>query len=67
MENKGFGLIGILISVAIMALLISGIYYSNPNDKAREAIKDEGGIENILEDAENAKRQLEVNFQNSNN
>lgn len=67
MKNKGFGLIGILISVAIIALLISGIYYSNPDDEAGESIKDEGGAQNIILDAEKAKSQLERNFENSDN
>ena len=63
--KKGFGLIGILIVVAIIAIAVSsGCYYASPEN---QAIKESGGIDNVLENAENAKSQHEEGNQDINN
>ncbi|OGD67049.1 hypothetical protein A2442_00280 [Candidatus Campbellbacteria bacterium RIFOXYC2_FULL_35_25] len=63
--KKGFGLIGILIVVAIIAIAVSGgFYYASPGN---QAIKESGGIDNVLENAENAKSQQEEGNQDINN
>jgi len=52
--NKGFGLVGLLISTAIIAMVILGsYYYSNPANKAIKENDGVGGIKNRAEDAKN--------------
>jgi len=60
--NKGFGLVGLLISTAIIAMVIlSSYYYSSP---ANKAIKENNGIDSIKNKAEDAKNMLNENNQN---
>lgn len=57
--NKGFGLIGILIGVAVIAVITyGGFYYSNSTN---QVIDDNNGIENIINKAEDVKDKLEEN------
>lgn len=55
--NKGFGLVGILIGVAIVAVLVGGgFYYSGISSPV---IEDNNGIEDIINTAENVKNEIE--------
>lgn len=60
--NRGFGLVGLLISTAIIAMVIFGsYYYSNP---ANKAIKENNGIEGMKNKAEDAKNMLNESNKN---
>ncbi len=55
--NKGFGLIGLLIGIAIIAMIAFGSFYYPANTK--QEIKDNGGASGILDTAKGAKDALE--------
>lgn len=60
--NNGFGLIGLLISTAIVAMLILGsFHYSNTTSKV---IKDNNGIESIIDMTESAKNEFNESSRN---
>ncbi len=61
MKNKGLGLIGILISIAIIFAISSGFYYLNTTN---EEVEDSGGVQKILNEANKVTEYLEENNKN---